>query len=311
MRIVYMGTPDFAVPCLEAIVQAGHQVVGVITQPDKPRGRGKQVQPTPVKAAAQRMNLPLWQPPSIKTEDFLQKMQELAPQCIVVVAYGKILPPSLLRLPPLGCINVHASLLPRYRGAAPIHWSVINGEVETGVTTMFMDEGMDTGDMILKRRIAIGPEETVGLIHDQLAQTGAALLVETLEQLERNQAPRVSQDPALATYAPMLHKEHEFIHWNRTALEVHNHVRGMNPWPGAYTTWEGRVLKIWRTVVAEAAGKKESPGTVLASGPEGIPVQTGDGVVLIKELQLQGSKKMEAKAFLRGKPILPGTVFGS
>lgn len=310
MRIVYMGTPDFAAVSLEALVKAGHQITGVVTQPDKPKGRGKLVQPPPVKVLAQKYNLPVLQPTSIKTEEFLQTIQELKPQCLVVVAYGKILPPSLLKLPPKGCINVHASLLPRYRGSAPIHWSVINGEPETGVTTMFMDEGMDTGDMILKKSVSIGPEDTVGMVHDKLADLGAGLLIETLNLLEQDRASGIPQDHSLATYAPMLRKEHELIHWDRAALEINNHVRGMNPWPGAYTTWNNQVLKIWRTSVAMDAGTMEKPGTVLTSQPGGILVQTGEGQVLIRELQLQGSKRMDADEFLRGKQILPGTVLG-
>ncbi|AEF94144.1 Methionyl-tRNA formyltransferase [Desulfotomaculum nigrificans CO-1-SRB] len=311
MRIVYMGTPDFAVTSLKALLAVGHQIVAVVTQPDKPKGRGKQVQPPPVKVLALEHNLPVLQPTSIKTVEFLQQLQALEPDCIVVVAYGKILPPAILNLPPKGCINVHASLLPYYRGSAPIHWAVINGERETGVTTMFMNEGMDTGDMILKKSLAIGPEDNVGLVHDRLAHLGAEALVETIELLEQNKAPRIPQDHSAATYAPMLHKEHEEIHWDRPAVSIHNHVRGMDPWPGAFTTWQGKVLKIWRTKLTDRHDLPVSPGTVVESLTDGLLVQTGEGQLLITELQLQGSRRMGFSEFLRGKKIMPGTVLGN
>ncbi|CCO07185.1 methionyl-tRNA formyltransferase [Desulforamulus hydrothermalis] len=310
MRIVFMGTPDFAAYSLRALLAAGKQVVAVVTQPDKPKGRGKQLQPPPVKQLALANHLPVLQPDSIRTQEFVQNLQELRPDCLVVVAYGKILPPAVLALPPRGCINLHASLLPRYRGAAPIHWAVINGETETGVTTMFMDQGMDTGDMILKQKVIIGPDDTVGMLHDQLALVGAELLVKTIDLLEQGLAPRTPQDHSQATYAPMLQKEHELIHWDRPARDIHNQVRGMNPWPGTYTTWEDKILKIWRTREISSETVAAQPGTVLEAGSSGILVQTGRGHLLISELQLQGSKKMAAEDFLRGKPIAPGTVLG-
>lgn len=310
MRIVFMGTPDFAAASLQSLLDAGHQVVAVVTQPDKPKGRGNQVQPPPVKILAQEYNLPVLQPTSIKTEGFLQDLKDLRPECIVVVAYGKILPPEILDLPPKGCINVHASLLPHYRGSAPIHWSVINGEAETGVTTMFMDRGMDTGDMILKKTLSIGYNDTVGEVHDRLAHLGAQLLVETIKLLQQNTASRIPQDHDIATYAPMLRKEHELIHWNQTAQAIHNHVRGMNPWPGTYTTWGDKILKIWRTLVPEPKPMQAEPGTVLEAGADGLLIQTGEGQILIVEMQLQGSKRMEVSQFLRGKQILAGTVLG-
>ncbi|GAB6157373.1 methionyl-tRNA formyltransferase [Desulfotomaculum varum] len=310
MRIVFMGTPDFAAHSLKALLAAGKQVVAVVTQPDKPKGRGKQLQPPPVKQLALANRLPILQPDSIRTQEFLQNLQALRPDCLVVVAYGKILPPAVLALPPRGCINLHASLLPRYRGAAPIHWAVINGETETGVTTMFMDQGMDTGDMILKQRVAIGPDDTVGMLHDQLAVVGAELLVKTLDLLEQGLAPRTPQDHSQATYAPMLQKEHELIHWDKPAGDIHNQVRGMNPWPGTYTIWGDKILKIWQTRVLGSESVTAQPGTVLEADSSGILVQTGCGHLLITELQLQGSKKMAAETFLRGKPIDPGTVLG-
>lgn len=310
MRIVFMGTPDFAAESLKALLDAGEQIVSVVTQPDKPKGRGKQVQSPPVKNLAVRKNIPVLQPQNIKSMEFIKTLQELRPDCIVVVAYGKILPIEILELPSKGCINVHASLLPYYRGSAPIHWSIINGETETGVTTMFMDEGMDTGDMILKKHLTIGPEDTVGKIHDLLAKQGAELLVETIQLLKVNKVPRTPQDHSVATYAPMLKKEHELIQWEANAENIHNHVRGMNPWPGSYTTWGDKVLKIWQTMVPDAKSYDAEPGTVLEANSSGILIQTGQGQILIKELQLQGGKRMDTAQFLRGKNVQVGTVFG-
>ncbi|ABO50232.1 methionyl-tRNA formyltransferase [Desulforamulus reducens MI-1] len=310
MRIVFMGTPDFAATSLKALIDAGQQVVAVVTQPDKPKGRGRQVQPPPVKVLANEYKIPVLQPTSIKINEFQQTIEELKPECIVVVAYGKILPTEILELPPKGCINVHASLLPYYRGSAPIHWAIINGEEETGVTTMFMDKGMDTGDMILKSSVSIGPSDTVGAIHDKLASDGAKLLIETIHLLEEDCAPRIPQNHKLATYAPMLRKEHELIHWDLSAKDIHNHVRGMNPWPGTYTIWDNKILKIWQTTIPAHQNIDADPGTVLEVSPSGILVQTAGGQILIKELQLQGSRRMEVTEFLRGKQMSPGTVLG-
>lgn len=310
MRIVFMGTPDFAAESLKALLDAGEQIVAVVTQPDKPKGRGKQVQSPPVKNLALANNLPVLQPVSIRSIEFIKTLQDLQPECLVVVAYGKILPLEILEMPSKGCINVHASLLPFYRGSAPIHWSIINGETETGVTTMCMDEGMDTGDMILKKHLTIGSDDTVGKVHDLLAKQGAELLVETLKLLKLNRAPRIPQDHSVATYAPMLKKEHELIQWNNPAKNIHNHVRGMNPWPGSYTMWGDKILKLWQTMVPDAKSYHAEPGTVLEVSSSGILVQTGQGQILLKELQLQGSKRMDTAQFLRGKKVQLGTVFG-
>ncbi|MBM7855740.1 methionyl-tRNA formyltransferase [Desulfohalotomaculum tongense] len=310
MRIVYMGTPDFAVPCLEKIMEQKHHLLAVITQPDRPKGRGKKLQPPPVKVVAESYNLPVYQPEKIKTAQFLQTLKELNPELIVVVAYGKILPKEILDLPPLGCVNVHASLLPKYRGAAPIHWAVINGEKETGVTTMYMNEGMDTGDMILSKSIPIDDDDTVGEVHDRLAALGAEVLGETLTLIASGSAPRVPQDHSQATYAPILKREHELINWNRSAREIKNQIRGMNPWPGTYTKLEGRVLKIWRAEIV-AGSSKEKPGTVISSTNDQLVVQTGAGCLSITELQLQGSKRLGICDFLRGRKVPPGTVLGA
>ncbi|MBO8136578.1 MAG: methionyl-tRNA formyltransferase [Desulfotomaculum sp.] len=310
MRIVYMGTPEFAVPCLKKIIKQNYQLVAVVTQPDKPKGRGKKLQPPPVKVTAQKYNLPVYQPEKINTAEFITKLKELEPDLIVVVAYGKILPKEILNLPPLGCVNVHASLLPKYRGAAPIHWAVINGEKETGVTTMYMDEGMDTGDMILSRAVPIKEDETVGEVHDKLAELGAEVLGETLNLIAEGRAPRTPQNSKEATYAPMLKREHEIINWDRTALEIKNHIRGMNPWPGTYTKLKGKILKIWRAEIVKC-DSSEQPGTVISCKNNKIVVQTGEGCLAVTELQLQGCKRMDAGCFLCGNKITPGTILGT
>lgn len=308
MRIVYMGTPDFAVGCLETLIQAGHDVVGVVTQPDRPKGRGKKLQPPPVKLIAEKYDIPVYQPEKIKTPEFISQLKELAPELIVVVAYGKILPAEILYLPPLGCVNVHASILPKYRGSAPIHWAIINGERETGITTMYMNEGMDTGDMILTATTTIGDNDTVGELHDRLAVLGAELLAETVILIEQGNAPRTPQNEAEATYAPMLKREHELINWQQSAKRLHNQIRGMNPWPGTYTTWQGKMLKIWR---AEALTHHtaQRPGTVVADNGE-IIVQTGHGCLALYEVQLQGGKRLATKDFLCGNKIDIGTSLG-
>lgn len=309
MRIVYMGTPDFAVGCLETLIQAGYDVVGVVTQPDRPKGRGKKLQPPPVKITAKKYDLPVYQPEKIKTPEFISQLKELAPELIVVVAYGKILPAEILYLPPLGCINVHASILPKYRGSAPIHWSIINGERETGITTMYMNEGMDTGDMILTAATTIGNNDTVGELHDRLAVLGAKLLAETVTLIEQGQAPRTPQNEAEATYAPMLKREHELINWQQSAKKLHNQIRGMNPWPGTYTTWQGKVLKIWRAEVL-TQHTDQRPGTVVVAEHGEIIVQTGQGCLALREVQLQGGKRLATRDFLCGNKMDLGTSLG-
>ncbi|HHT62794.1 MAG: methionyl-tRNA formyltransferase [Bacillota bacterium] len=311
MRVVFMGSPDFALPCLEQLLQSPYEVVGVVTQPDRPKGRGKKLQFTPVKERALSKGIPVFQPENVNHPDSVEKLRSLAPDVLVVVAFGQILKKELLALPPLGCINVHASLLPKYRGAAPIHWAIINGETETGVTTMFMDEGMDTGDMILKKTIPIGAEDTTGMIHDRLADTGGKLLRETLDLLQHHQAPRKAQDHRLATYAPLLTREHERIDWTKNCREVYNLVRGMNPWPGAYTTFENKIVKIWETkiIAEESEGRKERPGTVLeAVHGKGIKVKCGQGSLWITVLQPQGKQAMAGDAWARGARLQKGSA---
>jgi len=310
MRIVFMGTPDFAVPSLKALIEAGHDVPAVITQPDRPKGRGKKEMPPPVKEAARALNLPVFQPARVKDPDFVELLRNIAPEAIVVVAYGRILPVDILLLPEYGCINVHASLLPKYRGAAPIHRAVINGEKETGVTTMFMDEGLDTGDMILCERVPVYEEDNVGTVHDRLAVSGARLLIKTLELVGQGRAPRTPQTGE-SSYAPMLTASDELIKWDRPARDIFNHIRGMDPWPGARTFLGDKMLKIWRARILEEETPQAGPGRVLGTGRDGIAVGTGKGILLVTELQLQGGKRMNAADFIRGKPVPAGTVLSS
>ena len=318
-----MGTPDFAVPVLEALIGA-HQVIGVVTQPDKRKGRGKAVQFSPVKETALTHGIPVWQPVRVREESFLAQLEELAPDVIVVAAFGQILPERILNLPPYGCINVHASLLPKYRGAAPIQWAVIDGEKETGITIMYMEKGLDTGDMIKKASVAIDPKETGASLHDKLAALGGPLLLEALTELEEGRADPQPQKEEDSTYARMLSKDLGKIDWSRDAASIERLVRGLNSWPSAYTSLGGKTLKLWDTDVAgpqEAGLSAESedsmrsagmtPGTVAAVTKNAIYVVTGKGLLRINELQLQGKKRMPVSAFLRGYHVEPGIVLGA
>ncbi|MDD4169069.1 MAG: methionyl-tRNA formyltransferase [Desulfotomaculaceae bacterium] len=311
MRVVFMGTPDFAVPSLKALIESQHTVLAVVTQPDRPKGRGKKEAPPPVKEAAQALSLPVIQPLQVKDPDFIRLLRSFLPEVIVVVAYGKILPIDILLLPKYGCVNVHASLLPKYRGAAPIHRAVINGERETGITTMFMDEGLDTGDIILQESTPIFEEDTVGTVHDRLAIAGAQLLCRTLDLIRRGQVPRVPQNDK-SSYAPMITGADKLIQWDKHARDIFNHIRGMDPCPGAHTFLGDKMLKIWRTHICEEDCVQEhaqlEPGRILETGREGIMVCTGRGMIVIDELQLQGAKRMSAADFLRGAPDLSGMV---
>ncbi len=305
-----MGTPTFAVNSLEQLTQAGHEIIAVITQPDRPKGRGKKLSPPPVKEKALELGLKVLQPEKVKDSIFIEKLQQLNPQVIVVVAFGQILPKAILDLPEYGCINVHASLLPRYRGPAPIHWAIINGETESGVTTMLMDEGLDTGDMLLKARVLIDQNMTTGELHDRLAILGGQVLVETLEKLEKNLLKPEPQNHELATYAPLLTKEHEKIDWKKSAVSVHNLVRGMNPWPGAYTFIEDRRIKIKETRLKDKLDLQGQPGEVLAITSEGLWLQTGDKPLLITKVQPSGKNEMSVNDFVNGYRIKPGQIFG-
>ncbi len=306
MRILFMGTPDFAVPCLEALIDAGHTLVGAVSQPDQPKGRGHKLQPPPVKACAMEHSIPIYQPTTLKNESFLDVLKETAPELIVVVAYGKILPKYILDYPKYGCVNVHASLLPKYRGAAPIQWSVIHGEKVTGVTTMYMAEGLDTGDMIEKVETEIGATETYGELHDRLSELGADLLVSTIKKVEDGTAERKAQNDEDSCYAPMLAKETGHIDWTKTGQEILNLIRGTNPWPMAYSLYEGIPLKLIVGSVAEQ--KSGMPGEILSADKKGICIACGDGSILITEIQMQGSKRMEVASYLNGHEIHVGTI---
>lgn len=301
MRIVFMGTPEFAVPTLERIIEDGHEVVAVVTQPDKSKDRGMKLQFSPVKECAIKYNIPVLQPIKIrKDEEFLQKYKELNPDVTIVVAFGQILPKSVLEVPKLGCINVHASLLPKYRGAAPIQWSVINGDKITGVTTMYMDAGLDTGDMILKKEVEIGEEETAGELHDRLSVIGAEALSETLNLIEKGQVTREKQ-PEEFTYAPMLTKETGKIDWNKKSSEIDSLIRGVSPWPGAFAELCGKKFKVHKIKAVEGNG---AAGQILkADSKEGLIVATLDGAIEIIELQPENKKRMLAKDFLRGNKL--------
>lgn len=304
MKIVFMGTPDFAVPCLEALIKSGYDVCGVFTQPDKPKGRGYALAPPPVKVTALENNIPVYQPTTLKDGEALTILNELSPDCIVVVAYGKILPKDILDLPRYGCINVHASLLPKYRGAAPIQWSVINGETETGVTTMYMDVGLDTGDMIMKKSCEIGENETAGQLHDKLSSLGAQLIVDTVKALENGSATREKQDDSQSCYSPMLDKSLCRIDWNQSAQQVHNKVRGLSPWPVAVASINGKKVKIHQTVKCADSG---TPGEIISLSP--LTVACGCGSVIINELQLEGKKRMDSGSFLNGHKLSIGDKF--
>ena len=298
MKLIFMGTPDFAVPCLEKLIEAGHEIAAVFSQPDKPRGRKMILTPPEVKACALKHGLTVYQPKSLRNDEAIELIKEIAPDCIVVAAYGKILPKAMLDLPKYGCINVHGSLLPKYRGSAPIQWSVINGEKETGVTIMQMAEGVDTGDMLYQKAIPIGIDDTAESMFEKLSDLGGEMIVEALDLLEEDKLTPIKQDETLATHAPMLNKEIAVIDWNKSALEVHNLVRGLYSWPIAQTTLHGKKLKIYRTAVGKGSGEAS---TVISTSP--LTIACGEGAVVIEELQLEGKKRMDAKAFLIGHPL--------
>lgn len=302
MKIVFMGTPDFSVNALENIVKAGHDVVGVITQPDKTKGRGGKMQYTPVKEKALELGLDVYQPQRVKETEFIEKLKEMNPDAIVVIAFGQILPKAILDMPKYGCINVHASLLPKYRGAAPIQWSVIDGEKETGVTTMYMNEGLDTGDIIDKVVVPIDKKETGGSLFDKLAIEGGKLILKTLIELENGTAVRTPQDDSKSNYAGMINKQLGKIDFNKSANEIERLIRGLNPWPSAYTKMDGKTLKIWDADVDDSENDS-APGTITEVGKDFIRVATGKGSLKILELQLEGKKRMKTRDFLNGAKI--------
>jgi len=309
-RIVFMGTPEFAVPTLTALHHSRHEVKLVVTQPDRPGGRGRTLKAPAVKQAAEQFGYEIIQPQKVRTDAFVEKVAGYRPDFQVVVAYGHILTRRILDIPARGSINVHASLLPKYRGAAPIHWAVVNGETETGVTTMFMDEHMDTGDLLLSAREKVHREDTTGSLHDRLAELGAGLLIETLDGLANQTVHPKPQDHSKATYAPLLKKDDGIIPWEKSAGQVVDWIRGMTPWPGAFTYHEGRRLKIFQAAAADAQ-TTAAPGTVVEGFDEELRVAAGDGVVLIQEIQGESGRRMHITDFLRGHPIAPGSRFRS
>ncbi len=309
LNIAFMGTPEFAVPSLKALLDREDEVVAVITNPDRPKGRGQRPTPPPVKVLAEKAGVPVWQPAKVKTDDFLDQLKDLAPDLIIIVAYGKILPLAVLNIPPLGCINVHASLLPQYRGGAPINWAIANGEGLTGITTMFINEKMDEGDMLLKREEPISDDDTAGSLHDRLSPLGGEVLRETLNALKAGTLQPQKQNHEEATYAPLLKKEDGLIDWSRPARELYNFIRGMNPWPAAYTGLEQKNLRVFASKIIDNPASA-SPGTVIDLLPEGMAIATGQDGLLLTEVQLEDRKRMPAGEFLRGHPLSPGKVLG-
>lgn len=313
MKIIFMGTPDFSVGTLEALVEAGHEVVLAVSQPDKPKGRGKEMQFTPVKECALKYNIPVYQPRRVREAECIEELRKYNADIMVVVAFGQILPKEILEMAPYGCVNVHASLLPKYRGSAPIQWAIINGEEVTGVTTMQMDEGLDTGDMLLKTEIPIEEKETGGSLFDKLAAAGAKLCVETLEALQNKTVTPVPQGETTTAYAKMLDKQLGNIDWTKRAVEIERLIRGLTPWPSAYTDWNGKVMKIWDAEVdfekVETVEIVEArPGTIVKVEKDAFYVQTGDGLLKVLELQIPGKKRMDAGAFLRGYQVKAGEM---
>ncbi len=307
MRIVFMGTPDFSVPTLEALLKGGHEVIGVVTQPDRPKGRGKAVLMTPVKEKALEYGIPVYQPVKAREESFVELLRSLKPDAMVVIAFGQILPKAILDIPKYGCINIHASLLPKYRGAAPLQWVVLEGEKETGITTMMMDVGMDTGDMLEKLVVPVDKKETYGSIHDKLSVLGGELILSTLEKLENGTLERTPQLEDEATYTKKITKVMGDIDWTEDAAVIERYIRGLNPWPSAYTSWNGKTLKIWDADVLEQEYSGE-PGEIIKVEKDGVLVKTGKDTLVLREVQLEGKKRMEIQAFLRGYQLSHGTI---
>ena len=309
MKLVFMGTPDFAVPCLEELIKAGHEIVGVFTQPDKSVGRKRVMPPPSVKVCAEKNGITVYQPDSVRTEECLSLMKELNPDCVVVVAYGKIIPSDMLKLPKFGFVNVHGSLLPKYRGAAPIQWSIIDGEKKTGVTTMQMDDGIDTGDMLEVSETEIGENETAGELFDRLAEMGGKLIVSSLSKLEKGELTPIPQDHEKSNYAKIISKEMALFDFNMSAENVFNLIRGFNPWPIAYTIIGDKRLKVF---AAEKIGSVNGKAGEVLSSDGTLTVAFGDGNGLrFTDVQLEGSKRMSATEMLKGRPIEKGTILGA
>ena len=310
MKIIFMGTPDFSVGTLEALIAAGHEIPLVVSQPDKPKGRGHELQPTPVKEAALKHGLTVYQPKKVRDPEVIEKLRETEADVIVVIAFGQIIPKSILEMKQYGCINVHASLLPKYRGAAPIQWAVIDGEKESGVTIMQMDEGLDTGDMLLKGSLELAADETGGSLFDRLSTLGANLCAEALEKLPKGELKPEKQGESPTEYARMLTKDMGNLNWNESAEKLERLIRGLNPWPSAYTKLGDKTLKIWSARVCERAVENAACGEITSVTKETVCVACGEGALEITELQLQGKKRMDTGAFLRGYHLEPGTRLG-
>ncbi len=308
-RIVFTGTPDFAVPCLDALVSGGYNVISVVTQPDRPRGRGKKLTPPPVKALAEEKGIAVIQPERLD-EEFLRNISALKPDIFVVIAFGQIIPGRVLELSAWGGINVHASLLPKYRGSAPIQWAVINNEKTTGLTTMCMDEGLDTGPILLQKEVPIANGETAGELHDRLSFIAPEILMDTLRGMSRGKIEKIQQEHSLATYAPKLKKDQGRIAWNLPAEKIHGLILGLDPWPGAFTYYEGKLIKLFRSLLAEGEEPSSAPGSVMEITKRGVEVRAGKGSVIIREVQLAGRNRIPAEEFSRGSGLKRGAVLG-
>ena len=309
MKVIFMGTPDFSVETLEALIEAGHEIVLAVTQPDKPKGRGKEMQFTPVKECALRYNIPVYQPRRVREAECVEELRKYDADIMVVVAFGQILPKEILEMTPYGCVNVHASLLPKYRGSAPIQWAIIDGEEVTGVTTQQMNEGIDTGDILLKQEIVIDEKETGGSLFDKLAVAGAKLCVETLKGLEEKTITPIPQGDSPTAYAKMLDKQLGDIDWSKSGVEIERLIRGLSPWPSAYTNWNDKVMKIWDAECV-AFESNAHVGTIVQVNKDSFLVQTGNGALKVCELQIPGKKRMDAGAFLRGYQVKEGEMLG-
>jgi methionyl-tRNA formyltransferase len=309
MNVIFMGTPDFAVSTLEGLIKSNHKIIAVVTRPDRPKGRGREILPSPVKVVAEDNKIEVLQPEKVREPDFVKKLREYRPDCIVVVAFGQILPKDILSLPRYGCINLHASILPKYRGAAPINWALINGETKTGVTSMLMNEGMDTGDILIQREVEITEGDSAGTLHDRLSEIGSEVILETLDGLEKGTVKRVKQNESSATYAQKIKKEDCLINWDEDAKKIVNRIRGLTPAPGAYTSYNGKRLKITNAeyLIREVKAEK---GEVFEVNRNGIKVICGNGLVIIKNLQPEGKRVMGVGEFISGRNIKAGEIFG-
>ncbi len=307
MKIVFMGTPEIAVPCLENLIEENHEIIGVVTRTDKPKGRGKKLAMPPVKEIAVKNDINVYQPKRARDEDFINEIRVLSPDLIIVVAYGQILPKEILEIPKYGCVNVHVSLLPKYRGSAPINWVIINGEEKTGVSTMYMDEGLDTGDIILQKEINLNDEITAGELHDKIMYMGADLLKDTVNMIESGNAPRTKQVDSESSYAPIMDKSLGKIDFSKSAKEIHNLVRGVNPWPSAHTNYDGETMKVWKTKITVEDSTKE-PGTIVEVNKDGINVCTKDKVILLEEIQMPNKKRVLVGEYIKGNTIKTGVV---